>query len=170
MYLFWSLNMAAGEGFEPSHTESESAVLPLHNPAVFRRTKTIIQVFSCLSTVFSRTPPIYFHIYFPNHCRRRSHSSTARNFNTYPLSASVISCTSSPSSPARSAVSSYSVQEAMHSGGYTTHHQFRPAPSPMMTRSAMYSPAGRAKPSYSFRGNSVISSAACTGYAPPQAS
>ena len=26
--------MAAGEGFEPSHTESESAVLPLHNPAV----------------------------------------------------------------------------------------------------------------------------------------
>ena len=25
--------MAAGEGFEPSHTESESAVLPLHNPA-----------------------------------------------------------------------------------------------------------------------------------------
>ena len=26
--------MAAGEGFEPSHTESESAVLPLHKPAV----------------------------------------------------------------------------------------------------------------------------------------
>ena len=26
--------LAAGEGFEPSHTESESAVLPLHNPAV----------------------------------------------------------------------------------------------------------------------------------------
>ena len=26
--------MAAGEGFEPSHTESESAVLPLHNPAI----------------------------------------------------------------------------------------------------------------------------------------
>ena len=25
--------LAAGEGFEPSHTESESAVLPLHNPA-----------------------------------------------------------------------------------------------------------------------------------------
>ena len=33
--LYHSLrtNMAAGEGFEPSHTESESAVLPLHNPA-----------------------------------------------------------------------------------------------------------------------------------------
>ena len=27
------LVLAAGEGFEPSHTESESAVLPLHNPA-----------------------------------------------------------------------------------------------------------------------------------------
>ncbi len=27
------LFLAAGEGFEPSHTESESAVLPLHNPA-----------------------------------------------------------------------------------------------------------------------------------------
>ncbi len=25
--------MAAGEGFEPSQTESESGVLPLHNPA-----------------------------------------------------------------------------------------------------------------------------------------
>ena len=31
--------MAAGEGFEPSHTESESAVLPLHNPAVFLTNK-----------------------------------------------------------------------------------------------------------------------------------
>ena len=30
------LCLAAGEGFEPSHTESESAVLPLHNPAIFR--------------------------------------------------------------------------------------------------------------------------------------
>ena len=27
--------VAAGEGFEPSHTESESAVLPLHKPAIF---------------------------------------------------------------------------------------------------------------------------------------
>ena len=27
------LRMAAGEGFEPSQTESESVVLPLHNPA-----------------------------------------------------------------------------------------------------------------------------------------
>ena len=29
--------VAAGEGFEPSHTESESAVLPLHKPAIFVR-------------------------------------------------------------------------------------------------------------------------------------
>ena len=28
--------LAAGEGFEPSHTESESAVLPLHKPAILR--------------------------------------------------------------------------------------------------------------------------------------
>ena len=36
-------SLAAGEGFEPSHTESESAVLPLHNPAMFaRRTFVII--------------------------------------------------------------------------------------------------------------------------------
>ena len=27
-------SVAAGEGFEPSHTESESAVLPLHKPAI----------------------------------------------------------------------------------------------------------------------------------------
>lgn len=27
-------DLAAGEGFEPSHTESESAVLPLHKPAI----------------------------------------------------------------------------------------------------------------------------------------
>ena len=32
--LFGLLAVAAGEGFEPSHTESESAVLPLHNPAI----------------------------------------------------------------------------------------------------------------------------------------
>ena len=31
--------LAAGEGFEPSHTESESAVLPLHNPAMFLTNK-----------------------------------------------------------------------------------------------------------------------------------
>ena len=30
---FRAILLAAGEGFEPSHTESESAVLPLHNPA-----------------------------------------------------------------------------------------------------------------------------------------
>ena len=30
--------LAAGEGFEPSQTESESVVLPLHNPAIFAPT------------------------------------------------------------------------------------------------------------------------------------
>ena len=40
--------MAAGEGFEPSHTESESAVLPLHNPA---KRKAIIHAFWDLSRV-----------------------------------------------------------------------------------------------------------------------
>ena len=37
--------MAAGEGFEPSQTESESVVLPLHNPAIWAilvRTDAII--------------------------------------------------------------------------------------------------------------------------------
>lgn len=29
--------LAAGEGFEPSQTESESVVLPLHNPAILFR-------------------------------------------------------------------------------------------------------------------------------------
>ena len=33
---------AAGEGFEPSHTESESAVLPLHNPAMLSQARVII--------------------------------------------------------------------------------------------------------------------------------
>ena len=32
--LMCSFFMAAGEGFEPSQTESESVVLPLHNPAM----------------------------------------------------------------------------------------------------------------------------------------
>ena len=37
--------MAAGEGFEPSHTESESAVLPLHNPAKRKDYYTFIFLF-----------------------------------------------------------------------------------------------------------------------------
>ena len=36
-------HLAAGEGFEPSHTESESAVLPLHKPAIsVRRSEQIL--------------------------------------------------------------------------------------------------------------------------------
>ena len=37
--------MAAGEGFEPSHTESESAVLPLHKPAKRKDYYTLIYMF-----------------------------------------------------------------------------------------------------------------------------
>ena len=47
--------MAAGEGFEPSHTESESAVLPLHKPAIScppQRTDIIIQKSGKLSIAF----------------------------------------------------------------------------------------------------------------------
>lgn len=32
--LSGNFSLAAGEGFEPSQTESESVVLPLHNPAI----------------------------------------------------------------------------------------------------------------------------------------
>ena len=46
--------MAAGEGFEPSQTESESVVLPLHNPATnsyiiletFLNVKKNLEIFS----------------------------------------------------------------------------------------------------------------------------
>ena len=34
--------MAAGEGFEPSQTESESGVLPLHKPAICLASKRMI--------------------------------------------------------------------------------------------------------------------------------
>ena len=48
--------VAAGEGFEPSHTESESAVLPLHKPAIFivrvTRTNIIISHKRNLSIAF----------------------------------------------------------------------------------------------------------------------
>ena len=50
--------LAAGEGFEPSHTESESAVLPLHKPARFflfclpQRTDIIIQKNEEMSIVY----------------------------------------------------------------------------------------------------------------------
>ena len=41
--------MAAEEGFEPSQTESESAVLPLHNSAIYRR------VFPTAGVIVSRS-------------------------------------------------------------------------------------------------------------------
>ncbi len=58
-------HLAAGEGFEPSHTESESAVLPLHNPARSvrccspQRTDIIIHKGRFLSTGF----PKIFHYF-----------------------------------------------------------------------------------------------------------
>ena len=44
--------MAAGEGFEPSHTESESAVLPLHNPAMFLTNKIYYTRFTAFVNTF----------------------------------------------------------------------------------------------------------------------
>ena len=44
--------LAAGEGFEPSHTESESAVLPLHNPAMFLTNKIYYTRFPAFVNTF----------------------------------------------------------------------------------------------------------------------
>ena len=58
---FVALTKAAGEGFEPSHTESESAVLPLHNPArsqacvIILSALPVVKNFFCLRASF-RTP------------------------------------------------------------------------------------------------------------------
>ena len=46
--------LAAGEGFEPSHTESESAVLPLHNPAMFLTNKIHYTRFPAFVNTFFR--------------------------------------------------------------------------------------------------------------------
>ena len=73
--------VAAGEGFEPSHTESESAVLPLHKPAIFVRScrtnryyytgkqefvkgflkKIIFVDFSRFQGIFPGKPPLRVH-------------------------------------------------------------------------------------------------------------
>ena len=73
--------LAAGEGFEPSHTESESAVLPLHKPAIFVRScrtnryyytgkqefvkvflkKIIFVDFSRFQGIFPGKPPLRVH-------------------------------------------------------------------------------------------------------------
>ena len=34
VFFCFEIHMAAGEGFEPSQTDPESVVLPLHNPAI----------------------------------------------------------------------------------------------------------------------------------------
>ena len=52
--------VAAGEGFEPSHTESESAVLPLHNTAIFcRPVRTAVFII----TGFSEKSTPIFHFF-----------------------------------------------------------------------------------------------------------
>ena len=45
--------LAAGEGFEPSQTESESVVLPLHKPAKFKRIDYYTRFFEFVNTFFS---------------------------------------------------------------------------------------------------------------------
>ena len=46
--------MAAREGFEPSQTESESAVLPLHNSAIFILTIILYTIFPNCQDKFSK--------------------------------------------------------------------------------------------------------------------
>ena len=62
---FQGFCLAAGEGFEPSHTESESAVLPLHNPAIsapLSRAQAILYAWrSNLSIAFSKFFQIFLH-------------------------------------------------------------------------------------------------------------
>ena len=50
-------SLAAGEGFEPSHTESESAVLPLHNPAMFADEQNLLYIFDsiCQHLIFGKS-------------------------------------------------------------------------------------------------------------------
>lgn len=71
-----STYLAAGEGFEPSHTESESAVLPLHKPAVSCRTDIIIQKCSFLSRTFFKK----FYLFFRGKTAGRLRCCKARNF------------------------------------------------------------------------------------------
>ena len=62
---FQGFCLAAGEGFEPSHTESESAVLPLHNPAIsapLSRAQAILYAWrSNLSIAFSKFFQFFLH-------------------------------------------------------------------------------------------------------------
>ena len=66
--------MAAGEGFEPSQTESESGVLPLHKPAICRAPKrkyyymqfpaNVKRFFRVFSKIFRRWFSAYYRISF----------------------------------------------------------------------------------------------------------
>lgn len=59
--------MAAGEGFEPSQTESESVVLPLHNPAICWAESTqqdkIITSYHFVVKPFSNTMKVNFGLF-----------------------------------------------------------------------------------------------------------
>jgi hypothetical protein len=56
--------MVAGEGFEPSQTESESVVLPLHNPASIRQQYVLYPSFRHLSIGFCGYAEGNLRIYF----------------------------------------------------------------------------------------------------------
>ena len=81
--------------------------------------------------------------YFPSHWRSISHSSTDRNRSSYPASSSAIRDRSSSSNPAARPASCHWQAAAVHRGGNTTHHQFCPAPWPMITRRGQVFPGGQ---------------------------
>lgn len=80
--------MAAGEGFEPSQTESESVVLPLHNPAICRVESTqqdkIITSYYLVVKPFSNTMKANFGLFSADGFERavKIGNDVARVFNT----------------------------------------------------------------------------------------
>ena len=56
--------LAAELGFEPRQTESESAVLPLHNSAIIFTTDNIITDFLKMSSVFLKKMQIFENLFF----------------------------------------------------------------------------------------------------------
>ena len=56
--------LAAELGFEPRQTESESAVLPLHNSAIIFATDIIIPYFFKMSSVFLKKIKKYLVLFF----------------------------------------------------------------------------------------------------------
>ena len=60
---FQGFSLAAGEGFEPSQTESESGVLPLHKPAIVRSPLTISQAHILLYAEMRKSQELF--LFFP---------------------------------------------------------------------------------------------------------